>query len=575
MTQEDQLVLRTQPRNSTVTQAAFHVTSTVANTTGGLARAGIATAQTCTNIAFETAKVVTKTGHKLTRAVTAGIGLPTIGVDISEFFSLTGIELGHGATNLSLKGTTEIVRVFQQFFGDPFTMELTKEIMKMLSAEISKTGKEMGMLEMWGYFGAWISLQKQTKLRWREEFIFPSVQQVIYSPKTVKEKKFKAPAIWKVVKRTFKHKPVQETARETQFTQNPRDLIIKLDHYVKFANGCYGERALEVMKGNTPLRSHSGELNFYANYCGIATSDIVYMSSLETKSDVFNSTYVPRFIISLDHSEKTIILAFRGTLSARDVIIDLSGELIEYFVDDNQPYLVHSGMLKVVARISAQDHSSGIFKRIKELLEKHPEYSLTLTGHSLGAGIASLLSILWADPHTCRTRKESGLPDRPMQVFAFACPSIMDDRLSDLYSDLIFTVVIGWDWLARVGKAGVLELRDAAIKMKELSQTDPDLYNSISSGKCTKEQLDQLHELRYAVTLELNPNENNYNKIHPPGRVCWIYKSQSDPSVYAIYKVLNRGKLFGEILFDDNMLDHHQPTSYDQVFEQMLQQSSI
>jgi predicted lipase len=171
------------------------------------------------------------------------------------------------------------------------------------------------------------------------------------------------------------------------------------------------------------------------------------MSISETKSDLFNSNYEPRFVLSVDHSHSTVILAFRGTMSARDVVVDLAGEVISLAIgDDDTLYALHGGMLKVVARVSEPSHSSGLFQKTKSLLDDFPEYSLTLTGHSLGAGLAAILSLLWADPDTGRTRPESGLRDAELKVYSFACPSVFDIRLSQRTENLILTSIIAWDW---------------------------------------------------------------------------------------------------------------------------------
>lgn len=234
-------------------------------------------------------------------------------------------------------------------------------------------------------------------------------------------------------------------------------------------------------------------------------------------------------------------------------------------------FSIHSGMLKVIAKCTAPDHSSGIYAKTRALLKEFPKYSLTLTGHSLGAGLAAILGVLWTCPERCRTRPETGLPDRRVQVMAFACPSVFDEHLGEICSDLILTIVIGWDWLARVSHAGVLEIRDAAVKLKEAESANPGLLDSILSGnEITNPDLEKLYSLRSAIALL--PRENaNYDKIHPPGKIAWIYKTQShilndsSPPKYVFYDVHSRPTVFGEIFFDECMMKHHTPTAFDQI----------
>jgi len=520
------------------------------------------TAKECTNLAFETAKLSTQFGYGVAKGVLGGLGLPILPLEVAEFFSLTGIEIGRGATNFSLKTSSEVVRVVQEFFGDPFGLELAKSVIALVSTEIKATGQKISMVEVWKYFSVWVSLQKLTRHRWREEFVFPHVTEIHVKSKD------KSPKVWKLLKKPFMKNGKNGNVNLRKF--NPSKDLANLMYFSKVANGCYGERALEFLKGQSPTRKNSSELHFYSNYTGIPITDVIYMSKLETKSDIFNSDYQPRFIFSVDHVRKTVILAFRGTLSARDVIVDLAGESVELSIgSESTLYSLHGGILKVVSRISHPEHSSGIHQRTLSLLNEFPDYSLTLTGHSLGAGVASILGILWADPDTCTMREAIGFPSRSVHVYAFACPSIMDERLAYRCWDMITTAIIGWDWLARVSHASVLEIRDAAIKLKTVDKENPQLIESILSGQISEDELNSVYELRRTITKELIPQENDYQKIHPPGMIIWIYQSQSKPDTFSFYEVHDRCQVFGEILFDDSMLDHHQPTSFDTIFDKM------
>ncbi|KAJ3335844.1 hypothetical protein HDU91_002007, partial [Kappamyces sp. JEL0680] len=105
--------------------------------------------------------------------------------------------------------------------------------------------------------------------------------------------------------------------------------------------------------------------------------------------------------------------------------------------------------------------------------------------------------------------------------------------------------------------------------LKEAEAAEPGIIELILSGKCGDTDLDRLYALRRQITQEHIPRESDYSKIHPPGRNIWIYRSMVNPEKYAFYNVLNRARVFGEVLFDDNMLQHHQPDSYDLILEQI------
>ena len=78
---------------------------------------------------------------------------------------------------------------------------------------------------------------------------------------------------------------------------------------------------------------------------------------------------------------------------------------------------------------------------VKDALKRNPSYDLILCGHSLGAGLCTMLGLvnslcvvltlsmtmyhlqMWADPRSCRTVRQGGLPlGRGVQVYAFAPP---------------------------------------------------------------------------------------------------------------------------------------------------------
>ncbi|KAJ2704539.1 hypothetical protein FB645_003189 [Coemansia sp. IMI 203386] len=106
--------------------------------------------------------------------------------------------------------------------------------------------------------------------------------------------------------------------------------------------------------------------------------------------------------IAVDHATRSVVLACRGTLGISDLFVDM---ICEYetvqlpghpATRDCQEFRVHSGMWHSALMLS--DTSSEVFKEVAEALRLYPEYGLVLTGHSLGGGVASLLTLLWSQP---------------------------------------------------------------------------------------------------------------------------------------------------------------------------------
>ncbi|KAJ1988922.1 hypothetical protein GGI25_005110 [Coemansia spiralis] len=106
--------------------------------------------------------------------------------------------------------------------------------------------------------------------------------------------------------------------------------------------------------------------------------------------------------IAVDHATRSVVLACRGTLGISDLFIDMICEyetihlLGHSEATANSEFRVHSGMWHSALLLA--DSSSEVFKEVAEALRLYPEYGLVLTGHSLGGGVASLLTLLWSRP---------------------------------------------------------------------------------------------------------------------------------------------------------------------------------
>lgn len=105
--------------------------------------------------------------------------------------------------------------------------------------------------------------------------------------------------------------------------------------------------------------------------------------------------------IALDHGKKRVLVAFRGTYSVANTVVDLSTIPQEYVPypadgDDGEPgdhakctnCTVHMGFH--TAWRHTRDH---ILDELLAQLELYPEYRLNLVGHSLGGAVAALAAL--------------------------------------------------------------------------------------------------------------------------------------------------------------------------------------
>ncbi|KAF9205674.1 hypothetical protein BGZ59_000334 [Podila verticillata] len=230
-------------------------------------------------------------------------------------------------------------------------------------------------------------------------------------------------------------------------TPNPEltNLLAASYRFSRFCSAMYGSTFLEIMgaperyppgpPGTTsqglgePTNNNNTSFNetdnHFHHYTGTPLGSILYSS--DTAATIHDGFYSPRYYLLDDVETKQIVLVLRGTKSLHDLMIDLTCDVSDLWLDHDstpttstwsgqntsgkssngqqqqrskkKPFKVHGGFLKAARTIASAD-TIGIQEKIKAALEDRPGYSLLLIGHSLGAGIASILSMLWADPAT-------------------------------------------------------------------------------------------------------------------------------------------------------------------------------
>ncbi|KAJ3270031.1 hypothetical protein HDU76_011228, partial [Blyttiomyces sp. JEL0837] len=151
-----------------------------------------------------------------------------------------------------------------------------------------------------------------------------------------------------------------------------------------------------------------------------------------------------------------VVVAIRGTLSTADVLVDLNCDLTTLQVpslDGGQPtssvpIRTHSGMLMTAGNI--RDEIAGL---LDELLlnptSLFKEYRLVICGHSLGAGVASLLTLL------LRIR------NLPAICYAYSPPGAITDPVANetYFTKFCTSIVLGDDIVPRLNRRTVEHLK--------------------------------------------------------------------------------------------------------------------
>ncbi|KIJ32331.1 hypothetical protein M422DRAFT_35874 [Sphaerobolus stellatus SS14] len=250
--------------------------------------------------------------------------------------------------------------------------------------------------------------------------------------------------------------------------------------------------------------------------------------------------------------------------------------------DAGPPYEVHGGMLKLARAMGSK--GKRMHAAVAAALSKNKKYELVLCGHSLGAGLATLFALMWADPVTCRTVPSSGLPsNHRVSVYCFAPPCVTSGSLSRLCRDMVTSLVYSYDFVSRLSLGSIRDLNRAAYWLCEgegeastLNLLRRALQGKLGFGGAVPDTEDEKKWfIAVRKTLEANMH---YTHLFPPGRVWWAVQNESmHPSHQLedgregirIFDVLHVEDAFRQIEFKGDMLSAHLPTHYDRIFQEL------
>ena len=149
--------------------------------------------------------------------------------------------------------------------------------------------------------------------------------------------------------------------------------------------------------------------------------------------------YIPKFILFVDDENKSVILAIRGTASLKDIIVDLVCSEAE-FLDGHAP----QGMLLCAHRILDKCKN-----QIVNTLKENPGYKLTLTGHSLGGGVAILITMILLTDQFDEEIDMFNLRD-DLKCYAYSPPPVYSDESLQRFKKNIVVVINGKDCVPRL-----------------------------------------------------------------------------------------------------------------------------
>jgi sn1-specific diacylglycerol lipase len=335
---------------------------------------------------------------------------------------------------------------------------------------------------------------------------------------------------------------------------------------------CCGKADADIVDGPIQVVGDGvlgcNRLGFLVN-SGLSHADLVYASF---KTGIKASPYV----IAVDHEKKSVVVAIKGTFSLESLVTDLNvrPELVSLYASIcdvfGEPSMAdeycHSGMLHCAVYLYKELERHKILDRLLlgESL-KLPTYSLVITGHSLGAGCAAILSIM------LRNKFPS------LRCFCFAPPGCVVSFTSALDSSII-SYVLDSDIVPRLSVDSVVGLRNDVLDM--IARINVPKHKVIS--KRTDATTTYAHRREsiplspyYAQVLEFKEHQEKLKierkipdiKLYPPGRLVYLVENKAPVKSYRLRQtsyipIWAEQDDFAEIQLTKSFLSNHDPEQY-------------
>ncbi|TPX75857.1 hypothetical protein CcCBS67573_g02878 [Chytriomyces confervae] len=181
--------------------------------------------------------------------------------------------------------------------------------------------------------------------------------------------------------------------------------------------------------------------------------------AISLENGLFRSPY----LVCLDHEMRKVVVAIRGTMSTADVLVDLNCDLVNLTIPQETPEgapaepirtKTHNGMLQTAMHIK-QDITGLLEGLVMDPESEYRQYGIVVCGHSLGAGVATLLThLLLTSPNTRHM---------PVKCYAYSPPGCITTRTANAhhFSRFVTSIVLGDDTVPRLNRRSVERLKRA------------------------------------------------------------------------------------------------------------------
>eukprot|EP00457_Paulinella_chromatophora_P004450 gb/GEZN01004462.1/.p1 GENE.gb/GEZN01004462.1/~~gb/GEZN01004462.1/.p1 ORF type:complete len:620 (+),score=69.09 gb/GEZN01004462.1/:23-1882(+) len=323
--------------------------------------------------------------------------------------------------------------------------------------------------------------------------------------------------------------------------------IEELQWGMRLAASAYGWKAQHVLR-TLPSELHEGrpimcEPSALAAQTGIPWEQVI---SAEKSSEI----YRPGYILAVDKKARRLVLTIRGTMRISDVVTDLVCQsdnftsLLNVHEETLVEGRVHRGFLKSAERLAAklEDEVSRVLRDLPD------DYELRVIGHSLGAGVGTLLTLLWA-------RRVPLFRKRNLRCLAFAAPCTLCPKLASapFTHHYVQAIVAGNDIVCRLSLGSVSELLRRVMAVA--------LHAKRQENSPTEEHAEAARQLAFAQDIPAS-----LSKLCAAGKIWHLYVTNDSETksstITRLRSLPNHDPELAQIIISPDMFKIHLPNVY-------------
>ncbi|KAG5480986.1 hypothetical protein LSCM1_06660 [Leishmania martiniquensis] len=284
-----------------------------------------------------------------------------------------------------------------------------------------------------------------------------------------------------------------------RLTPEQRAWAHELQQYSRFFVAAYGWLLFEFQHLGTGLarlcyfdpcmccRSHPGEHVGQRCFCDVTAllqeTRLPEEDLLLTNWD--NNVFKPVHYVAYDRSSDAVVIAIRGSMSIEDCVTDFAALPVMLELRDTPPrvpaseYYAHGGMVRCAFNMLDNLHQHGILPEL--LCGRFAGKKVVLLGHSLGAGVALILSAkLWSDHPMLRGR---------LRCLAYAPPGgTVSKAVMEYQKSFVAAACMGYDMVPRLAQHTFDFFREAIFDVLAASNMNKNVIfmNALRTGEIAK-----------------------------------------------------------------------------------------